>query len=255
LAAPPGPRPRLESLGGFFFRWRNYLFPALLVSTAALFRPVRAATGWREALVIGLGLALSLAGGGLRAAVVGRIRISSAGRGKQVFADRLFTGGLFPSCRNPLYLGNLLVFLGMLVLWNHPASYLVSLSGFAVAYGAIVAAEEAYLTRRFGKQCRRYCREVPRWLPRWNGLSRMLAEAARIDWRRVAAKEATHALCWAAGVVAILGYQCLTGPPLRCRDAALTGLAGFLLAWVGFWVWVQWVKRTGRRGARRAAAR
>lgn len=78
----------------------------------------------------------------------------------------LVTSGPYSLCRNPLYLGTLLLVLAV-------ASFLKSLTlagGVVVAsiyYLAItVPAEERYLRHRLGRPYLEYCQRVPRFLPR-----------------------------------------------------------------------------------------
>ena len=60
-------------------------------------------------------------------------------------AERLITEGLLGHSRNPLYLGNLLILLGLFVIHNNGWAYAVGIPFFALAYTAMVKAEEAYL--------------------------------------------------------------------------------------------------------------
>ena len=68
--------------------------------------------------------------------------------------------------RNPLYVGNLLIWLGFVigsgVLWFVP----IALVLFAVEYSLIVRYEEGVLESIFGAEYVEYKRHTPRWLPR-----------------------------------------------------------------------------------------
>ena len=110
-ALPPTASPSgLLAYGDFFFRHRNTLFPLVLAALCVVFPP-RLAGGslefdrWLDLA----GLAVVLAGQALRAAVIGFAYIKRGGRNKRVHAASLVTTGLFGVCRNPLYLGNLLI--------------------------------------------------------------------------------------------------------------------------------------------------
>ena len=77
----------------------------------------------------------------------------------------LVESGPFALVRNPLYLGNIALWVGFAVsanlLWLVPIFVVVL--GFE--YHAIVRWEETLLESRRGDEYRDYCRRVPRWLP------------------------------------------------------------------------------------------
>jgi len=77
----------------------------------------------------------------------------------------LITSGPFRMVRNPLYLGNWLIWSGLVVasrlVWMLPVAWAV----FALQYGTMVLWEEARLRSMFGRQYDRYARDVSRWVP------------------------------------------------------------------------------------------
>ena len=83
-----------------------------MVLSVLLFRP-RFPSGsyfWNNVLEWA-GLVISLIGQSLRDATVGYDYIRRGGKGQQIWASRLVQGGMFAHCRNPLCLGNILIFL------------------------------------------------------------------------------------------------------------------------------------------------
>jgi protein-S-isoprenylcysteine O-methyltransferase Ste14 len=111
--------------------------------------------------------------GGTIAVVLGEaIRlagVSAAGtvtRRRSRVVQRLVTYGIFAWVRNPLYVGNLLVWLGFVlisgVFWFLPCA----LALFAAEYTLIVRYEEGVLESIFGAEYIAYQRVTPRWLPR-----------------------------------------------------------------------------------------
>ena len=80
----------------------------------------------------------------------------------------LITTGPFAYVRNPLYVGNMLLYTGMGVmsLALFPWLPIVALAWFIVQYSLIVGGEEEYLAERFGAAYDEYRRRVPRFLPR-----------------------------------------------------------------------------------------
>jgi len=74
--------------------------------------------------------------------------------------------GPYAFIRNPVYVGNMLMYLGAVVtselLWLLPIGLLY---WFGV-YSLVVRYEERHLLEKYGEPYRRYLAEVPRWLPR-----------------------------------------------------------------------------------------
>ncbi len=119
-----------------------------------------------------VGLGVALVGEGVR--LWGVLYAGSATRTTgRVGADRLVTDGPYSFVRNPLYLGNFFLSLGILVMawpWM-PWLLLVLVGAFALQYGSIVREEERFLEERFGATYGEYCQHVRRWLPRLRGFS------------------------------------------------------------------------------------
>ena len=74
--------------------------------------------------------------------------------------------------RNPLYVGNFLIWLGFIVIsgviWFLPVAILL----FAIEYTLIVRYEEGVLESIFGDEYLRYKARTPRWFPRPPGTRR-----------------------------------------------------------------------------------
>jgi protein-S-isoprenylcysteine O-methyltransferase Ste14 len=177
------------ALGKFFFRYRNVLGPAIFLLALALSRP-QYPLG-REDLNIAFdaaGVVLVVFGQLLRVVTIGYEYIVRGGRNRHVYADDLVQGGMFALCRNPLYFGNVLIAVGLSLVINAHAFYLIVIPLIVLAYSTIVAAEEAYLREKFGPQYEDYCSRVNRWLPRPMNF-RSAVSAMRFNWKRVLLKE------------------------------------------------------------------
>lgn len=81
-------------------------------------------------------------------------------------ASDLVTTGPYAHVRNPLYLGNLLLSLGVCVIANVYWMVIVLLVGYFVQYLPIIASEEAYLRKFCGAAYQTYYAAVPRFIPR-----------------------------------------------------------------------------------------
>ncbi|TAK56295.1 MAG: isoprenylcysteine carboxylmethyltransferase family protein, partial [Bacteroidetes bacterium] len=79
----------------------------------------------------------------------------------------LITTGPYGYVRNPLYVGNILIYFGVGVMSNalFPWLLLAALLFFSAQYSLIVSLEEEHLIQKFGDEYRRYCASVPRFIP------------------------------------------------------------------------------------------
>ncbi len=155
-------------LGGFLFEWRSYL-PLLLAPVFALaigrvhflFRSHVADQAWEVGCVL-----LALVGWALRVYTVGVAAPGTSGRNTRGHkAASLNTTGPYSVVRNPLYIANGIIALGV-ALFPHAwiAPPVVTL--LAVAYYAcIVRSEEAYLKARFGDAFEAWAARVPAAIP------------------------------------------------------------------------------------------
>jgi protein-S-isoprenylcysteine O-methyltransferase Ste14 len=80
----------------------------------------------------------------------------------------LIISGPFGHLRNPLYFGNILLYLGIGIMSYALFPYLqiVALIFFAFQYYFIVKEEEGYLITAFGREYEEYVKNVPRFIPR-----------------------------------------------------------------------------------------
>jgi protein-S-isoprenylcysteine O-methyltransferase Ste14 len=79
--------------------------------------------------------------------------------------DAVIADGVFGLVRHPVYLGEILVYLGFLVLSMSAAAAAVLLVG-VLFLNYMARYEEGLLLARFGEAYRAYMRDVPMWLPR-----------------------------------------------------------------------------------------
>ncbi|WP_312669790.1 isoprenylcysteine carboxylmethyltransferase family protein [Pseudescherichia sp.] len=191
------------TVGNFLFRTRNALFPLLYLT---LFLGGQHVSENAVAMLVA-GAAIALLGQAIRILTVGLDYIVRGGRQRKVYADSLVQTGLFAHCRNPLYLGNLLMIIGFGVAANNPWYLGIAMPLFFLGYACIITAEEHYLLGRFGDSYRHYCAQTPRLLPRVAGLYQTLDTFA-FNWRRVIVKEYTT-LCMTLLVLVLLASRAL----------------------------------------------
>lgn len=153
-----------------------------------------------------VGLLIALTGQALRVSVVGLEYITRGGQNQRVWANALVDGGMFAHCRNPLYVGNILIVLGLAVVHNGWAMYVIAVPAFVYAYIAIVSAEEQFLDDKFGDAYVQYCRRVPRWVPSLRGLGDTF-RAGRFDWLKALRKEYGTPFGWMTGLLVLLVWE------------------------------------------------
>jgi protein-S-isoprenylcysteine O-methyltransferase Ste14 len=150
-------------LGGWLFRHRTSL--PLPVALAIL--TLRIGQTPPSAGVMILGVAITAAGELLRLWGVHHIGAISRTRSERL--GPLVASGPFAYVRNPLYVGNVALWVGFAVtarlLWLAPV--IVVLLG--LEYHAIVRWEERLLESRLGNAYADYAARVPRWLPASRG--------------------------------------------------------------------------------------
>lgn len=78
----------------------------------------------------------------------------------------LIISGPFAHVRNPLYVGNILIYtgLGIMSLALFPYLQIVALLFFAFQYHYIVKEEEGYLIKTYDEQYEKYTKNVPRFI-------------------------------------------------------------------------------------------
>lgn len=196
----------LISIGNYLFKWRDKIFP-LMMLLLILVKPAQGLVfGIEENYLDVIGILTMIAGEVLRIGVVGLKYIKRGGLNKKVYADDLVTGGFFTVCRNPLYVGNILIAIGALLVHAQPVLMAVGIGVTLFVYTAIVSAEENFLRNKFGDAYEVYCRDVNRWFP---NLMRLPAAAAGMTFniRRVFVKEYTTMAGLAVGIVLLHTYE------------------------------------------------
>ena len=151
----------LQRLGGWLFRYRTSI--PLPIALALLLIPAGSPPSSLSTSAAWVGVPVVVAGELVRLWAVHHIGTISRTRTERL--GPLIDTGPFAFVRNPLYVGNILLWLGFALsarlLWL--AAVVVVLLAFE--YHAIVRWEETLLVTRLGDAYRRYMMRVPRWIP------------------------------------------------------------------------------------------
>ncbi len=150
----------MKKLAELFFRFRSYTpIPFLILMIV-----------FENASVSSLvtGFIIALLGEAIRLWGVSWAGSETRTTGK-VGGTYLIISGPFAYVRNPLYVGNILIYLGLGIMSYAMFPYLqiIALLFFIFQYYLIVKAEEEYLFNTFGEQYKKYFESVPRFFPRF----------------------------------------------------------------------------------------
>lgn len=196
-------------IGDFFFKYRNYLFIFLYLALFIPSPPIFSETDFGPAFYrypLTAGLVITVIGQLIRGVTISLAYIVRGGKDKKVYADQLVTDGVFAHCRNPLYVGNVLMLLGVGILVNSLLYLLVFIPLFLFIYQAIVLAEENFLRNKFGGQFDAYAKRVHRWLINPVGLGKTIS-GMHFLWKRWLIKEYNTQVVWLVGIAVILCYK------------------------------------------------
>jgi protein-S-isoprenylcysteine O-methyltransferase Ste14 len=202
---PPTPGstvlPPQKGVGVWLRRYRRALPIPLVMLTVIGLRPVAPwGSQFLDTLTDVVGVGICALGQWLRLWAWG----SNATVGKWGVRDR----GPYTLMRHPLYAGNFLVMLGLVVVFNNPWAYPLLLLPFAYLYHVITNMEEKRMHRRFGADYHDYReKEVPRFLPALGNLSAALRTTRPFGWGLAWRKEYESCCGWLAGVVILEIYE------------------------------------------------
>jgi len=155
---------RFINTGHFFFKYRSYqLFGMLLVffEERKHFYHITDNIYYEIFCIF-----IALSGMLIRILTVGFVHEGTSGRNTTAQkAEELNTAGAYSIVRNPLYVGNYLILLGISLLAQNHEVVIFNTVIFAVLYTPIIFTEESFLAEKFGEQYREYAEKVNCILP------------------------------------------------------------------------------------------
>ena len=161
---------QLEAQGAVLFRWRSFVPLAVLpLALFAGFASPGFADGhagvWGRAYDL-FCIVVSLIGLAVRGFTVATAAPRTSGRNtREQRADTLNTTGVYSVVRNPLYLANFLVFLGMLLFVKEWWLVVIATLAYVIYYERIVLTEEEYLLGKFGAVYSEWANRTPVMVP------------------------------------------------------------------------------------------
>jgi protein-S-isoprenylcysteine O-methyltransferase Ste14 len=159
-----------EKTGEYFFRWRSYLplfMAVLFIPALAHFRYPFADHRLDLAWDAGC-LAVALLGQIVRIFTVGFVPRGTSGRNtKGQVADALNTTGMYACVRNPIYLGNFIIWFGLSLFMKSVWFTTVIVLFFTIFYERIIFTEETFLRQKFGDAFMEWADATPVIIPRF----------------------------------------------------------------------------------------
>lgn len=190
----------MVKIGNFLFHYRNILFPLFY---AALFIPSADLMPTSLSLIVGSLIILS--GILVRSITIGLVYIVRGGSKRKIHAENLVTDGIYQVCRNPMYLGNLLLIFGFGIFANSILFAVLFFTLFCFIYAAIIKAEENFLSGKFGKEYMDYVGSTNALIPNLGRLPGAFAGRS-LDFRRIVKKEYNSLFIYFSGILLLLLY-------------------------------------------------
>lgn len=231
----------MVKLGNTLFHYRNFLFPVfyflLFVPSVDVFA--------NPFIPVCIGFVVTLSGQAIRVVTIGLVYIIRGGKNRQIYAEGLVTEGIFSHCRNPLYVGNILIIVGLGIMSNSLFFMAVMIPLFLFFYQAIVLAEENFLRNKFGPSYDEYTKKVNRWIPSLNGLGETLS-SMKFNWKRVMIKEYTTAYIWTTGAVLLVMEKFYLHNGITSLLDQITIFITVLVLLLAGYLFIRFMKKTKR---------
>ncbi len=161
---------RITAEGRRLFQLRSFFPLVLLVPLYfALMQMARFELRWGEEVEdLWLAACVFVSGSGLllRCLTVGYVPAGTSGRGRgEPSASVLNTRGMYSIVRNPLYLGNGIMWVGVALSTTSAWFVILSILIYWLYIERVIAAEESFLANRFGSAFQDWAQSTPCFLP------------------------------------------------------------------------------------------
>lgn len=157
-----------EKSGNILFRYRGQ-FPVILFLLAIpviYFTDYSRISEVNQLALTYISVLLSFSGFWIRAISIGTTPKGTSGRNtKSQVAESLNRTGIYSMVRHPLYLGNYLMWIGIVVFTFNIYFVLLVTLAFWLYYERIMFAEERFLERKFGDDYLEWSKKVPAFIP------------------------------------------------------------------------------------------
>jgi protein-S-isoprenylcysteine O-methyltransferase Ste14 len=193
----------MRNQGNWLFRWRSFLplviVPFFLIGLQHFTYPM--GSHLLDRLWELFCFAISLLGLGVRIYTVGHVPKGTSGRTTSTpKAQELNTTGIYSIVRHPLYLGNFIIWLGIVLLVRSTLLTAACVLAYFLYYERIIIAEEGFLSQKFGAAFAQWAQKTPMVIPRFKFWCR---PAQPFSWQVVLIREYPGFLVITASFAAI----------------------------------------------------
>jgi protein-S-isoprenylcysteine O-methyltransferase Ste14 len=193
----------LRNQGNWLFRWRSFLplviVPLFIISLRYFTYPQ--GSHLLDRLWELFCFSISLLGLAIRIYTVGFVPPGTSGRTtSKPKAQELNTTGMYSIVRHPLYWGNFVIWVGIVLAAHSILLATFCFIAFFLYYKRIIIAEEAFLSEKFGKNFTQWVEKTPMIVPRF----KLWRKPARpFSWQVVLSREYSGFLTITASFTAI----------------------------------------------------
>lgn len=188
-----------ETDGNFLFRYRGQI-PVFLFITAfpvIYFTDFSFLTQTSYLVISIISICISFLGLAVRAYTIGTTPKGTSGRNtKEQVADFLNTKGIYSTVRHPLYLGNYLMWLGLLIFCMNIYYVLIVSLFFWIYYERIMFAEERFLEKKYQNDYLNWSLTVPAFFP---AFSKFIPSSIPFSFKTVLRREYSGVLATVLG--------------------------------------------------------
>jgi protein-S-isoprenylcysteine O-methyltransferase Ste14 len=157
-----------ERSGNILFKYRGQI-PVLLFLLAIpvmLLTPYDQFSESSALWITYLSIATSFIGFAIRGYAIGTTPTGTSGRNtKEQMAESLNNTGIYSLIRHPLYVGNYLMWIGVILFTFNFYFVVITSLAFWLYYERIMFAEERFLERKFGEMYLSWSLKVPAFIP------------------------------------------------------------------------------------------
>ncbi|MEM7182087.1 MAG: lipid A Kdo2 1-phosphate O-methyltransferase [Spirochaetota bacterium] len=179
----------LDRQGTFLFRWRSYVPSVILLLSFVYIRDYRYVGGSYETHLLFMTgcFCVSLLGVLVRALTIGFTPERTSGRNtKKQVADEVNLTGMYSIWRHPLYIGNFLIFLGIVLTAFSLSFVLIFILFYWFYYERIIFTEEQFMRNKFGRGYLDWADKTPVFLP---ALAKYQAPRLGFSFRNILKRE------------------------------------------------------------------
>ncbi len=154
-------------IGDVLFKYRSFTPIPLIIIVLVFFKPGNYGD-IANILITLAGILISIIGELIRIMSVGFSYFGTSGRENYLRAENLNISGIYSIVRNPLYIGNVLMFSGLLIVYLNIYALGLFVFFLLIQYHFIIKSEENYLKGMYKDEYANYCKNTKSIFPKFS---------------------------------------------------------------------------------------